>query len=834
MQTVPHFIDNFIPEHYEISLELERENRKFSGLVSLTGEAQTGVEAVYLHAKDLEISSVNYNGSACQWELGPNDSLIIRHDSLTPGKHNFVIGFSGQISDAMHGLYPCYYQHDDQTKELLATQFESHHAREVFPCIDEPAAKATFDLTLTTEPDITVLSNMPIKTQTTQPAGMVTSFETTPRMSTYLLAWVVGEMHKKTAQTASGVVVNVWATPAQSPASLDFALDHAVKSIEFFDEYFGTAYPLPKSDHVALPDFSSGAMENWGLVTYREVALLADPATTTVASKQYIATVISHELSHQWFGNLVTMKWWNDLWLNESFATLMEYVAVDAIHPEWNAWLDFATHESILALRRDAIDGVQSVQVDVNHPDEISSLFDGAIVYAKGARLMRMCQAYIGHEAFQRGLRSYFAEFAYKNTEANDLWRHLSQASGKNISQFMNTWISQSGYPVVKLTESGISQEQFFIGDHQPSTKLWPIPLMAESDEDVPELLETQTIALPMADDERLNVGDSAHFITQYQTDHLMLILKNDQLNSLDHLQLLHEQTLLIRAGRASSASLVDLLPRFKNTVSAHVWDIIAIGFAELKKFVENDQAAETKLRQFAAQLADEQYQRLGWSAQNGESENDTNLRSTILGLMAYSQDKAVLAKIDQLYQSGVESLDPELRPLVLSSVMQRNHSDETTRQLFKLYTSTQSADLRDDLASGLTSVKRIEDIDFLISQLTDTGAIRPQDNTRWFAYLIRNRYARSATWSWLRQSWPWIEKTFGGDKSYDYYPQYAASGLISQQQRDEYQEFFMPMRTQPALTRVIDLGIKEIDARLDLLERDAAAVSRALANLDN
>src|SRR5690606_21060315 len=199
------------------------------------------------------------------------------------------------------------------------------------------------------------------------------------------------------------------------------------------------------------------------------------------------------------------------LWLNESFATLMEYIAVDAIHPEWNAWLDFSSHETIMALRRDAIDGVQPVQVDVYHPDEISSLFDGAIVYAKGARLMRMCQEYIGHEAFRAGLASYFKEFAYQNTEADDLWRHLSEASGHNIADFMNTWISQSGYQVVSVTPDSLSQKQFFIGPHEASDKLWPIPLGAESSEDMPEILETRELCLPVADDERLNIKDASH-----------------------------------------------------------------------------------------------------------------------------------------------------------------------------------------------------------------------------------------------------------------------------------------------------------------------------------
>lgn len=345
MTELKRLYDTFHPEHYNLSIAIDRQARQFSGTVTIRGDILPGQTSVGLHSKDLLIDSVTYDGKKADHHHGDNDELWISHADITPGNHIIVIGFSGNITDAMHGIYPCKYSLEGQTHELIATQFESHYAREAFPCIDEPEAKATFDLTLSTEPELTVLSNLHHTSQKLENGLLVTSFATTPRMSTYLLAWVVGDLHKKTAHTKSGVEVNVWATPAQRPESLDFALDHAVETIEFFDDYFGIPYPLPKSDHVALPDFSSGAMENWGLITYREVALLADPATTTIASKQYIATVISHELSHQWFGNLVTMKWWNDLWLNESFATLMEYVAVDAIHPEWNAWLDFATQE---------------------------------------------------------------------------------------------------------------------------------------------------------------------------------------------------------------------------------------------------------------------------------------------------------------------------------------------------------------------------------------------------------------------------------------------------------------------------------------------------------
>ena len=295
MQTVSRLIEQFIPEHYQLTLDLKRTERIFSGMVTVNGTLPFGSNKIVVHAKGLAIESVTLDGREANFSAGINDELTITHPDIQVGRHVIVIGYSGTITDAMHGLYSCYYEYDGVKKELLATQFESHHAREVFPCIDEPAAKATFDVTLSTEQGVTVLGNMPIQQQKIEDDRLVTRFDTTPRMSTYLVAWVVGELHRKTALTKRGVEVSIWATPAQSATSLDFALDIATRTIDFFETYFNTPYPLPKSDHVALPDFSSGAMENWGLVTYREIALLADPETVSVSSKHYIATVIAHE-----------------------------------------------------------------------------------------------------------------------------------------------------------------------------------------------------------------------------------------------------------------------------------------------------------------------------------------------------------------------------------------------------------------------------------------------------------------------------------------------------------------------------------------------------------
>ena len=508
----------FQPEHYDIQWDLRqaKSNRLIRGTATIRGQ-HLAAEPIRLHAKDLQIEETTVNSQAVKTSIN-NDILTL--DNTDEGPAQITIKFSLTLTDAMHGIYPCYYEHQGQKRELYATQFESHHAREAFPCVDEPEAKATFAISILSNEPV-VLSNMPVVSQRESSEGTLTTFEQTPRMSTYLAAFVAGDLQRATTAAKSGVEVNVYATPAQPADSLNWALQHAAQTIDFFNEYFGVPYPLPKSDHVALPDFSSGAMENWGLVTYRETALLADPATASVSTRQYIATVIAHELSHQWFGNLVTMKWWNNLWLNESFATLMEYLATDALHPNWRQWDEFANNEGVAALRRDSIDGVQPVQTDVSSPAEISALFDGAIVYAKGGRLLRMMQLWIGDEAFRAGLKQYFTRFKYSNTTGDDLWECLSQASGKDVGALMNTWISQPGYPVVYESlnngELTLRQEQFFTGPHQPSDRLWPIPLGA-NDQRLPEILKEREQRLSPAPDGLLllNHQNASHFITCY------------------------------------------------------------------------------------------------------------------------------------------------------------------------------------------------------------------------------------------------------------------------------------------------------------------------------
>ena len=411
--SVKRLFEQFEPENYRIWVELDRvKDGVFSTTTEVVGVLKRS-DFITLHAKELEIHKIIFNGGQLKFEINGDELKIFspKESKFEIGKKiSFRIYASGKITPAMHGLYPCYYNENGEKKELFATQFESHHAREVFPCIDEPEAKATFELNIRTRTDWTVLANTKIKEETEVGDFKTLTFEKTPKMSTYLLAFVVGDLQNKTAFTKSGVEVSVWATRAQKSELLDFSLNFAVRVLEFYEEYFGQKFPLSKCDHIALPDFSSGAMENWGLITYRETALLAGEKSS-ISSKKYVALVIAHELSHQWFGNLVTMKWWDELWLNESFATMMEYLATDVLEPEWKIWEEFAVNEAIVSLRRDAIDGVQSVHVPVHHPDEIGTIFDGAIVYAKGARLMNMLRKYVGDEAFQKGLQKYFEKF---------------------------------------------------------------------------------------------------------------------------------------------------------------------------------------------------------------------------------------------------------------------------------------------------------------------------------------------------------------------------------------------------------------------------------------
>lgn len=835
---VKRLFETFEPKKYKLFLDLSRANeRDFSGKVKISGLPKNE-QSISLHAKDLTISRVSLDDEELNFEMRQDDELeIFAPEKFTVGeKIKLEIEFSGKITDGMHGLYPCYYTENGERKELFATQFESHHAREVFPCVDEPEAKATFKLKIRAPKNLEVISNTEIIDKTEDGDLATIKFAKTPKMSTYLLALAMGDFQRVSAKTKSGVEVSVLATKAQSSELLNFPLDIAVRVLEFYEEYFGQKFPLQKCDHVALPDFSSGAMENWGLITYRETALLAGEKSA-ISAKKYVALVIAHETAHQWFGNLVTMKWWDELWLNESFATMMEYLAVDALEPSWNMWEEFAVNEAVLSLRRDAIDGVQSVHIPVHHPDEISTIFDGAIVYAKGARLMNMLREYVGDEAFRQGLRDYFEQFAYQNTTGEDLWACLAQASGENVAEFMNAWLEQPGYPVVSAEKVGdelkLVQQQFFVGEGEEKRRIWPIPL-GSNQADLPQTMNQRELYAPLAGDfVQLNQGNIAHFITNYSPELFgELLVQIPNLDTISRLQILQERSLLARGGQARSAEILRALAKYQNEQALNVWDMMNIAIGDAKIFVDEGTEAECQMKRFVGDLAQNQFDRLGFWAKDGENEEDTQMRSSILAHTIYAENQTAVQTALEIFAENQNwsEINAEIRALVLQTKVRHDESPELIERMLAEYRTTPNVDYRNDLMLALTSTKNPETVAKLLAKMINPQTVRPQDLISWFIYLLRNSHGREQTWRWLRDNWNWIEETFAGDKNYNDFPRYAGAILRTEQHLAEFVEFFAPLKNEPSLTRAVEMGEREIRARVDLIVRDKAGVEEFLA----
>jgi aminopeptidase N len=845
----------FQPSQYVVTFEPDRETMQLVSTVTIMGKKiSRPSQRITLHQHDLTVT----NATIVRKDKKGNqeipvarinhqrtlDEVRLHTDTmLYPGEYVITLTSTAKITDAMHGVYPCYYELDGKKQSIIATQFESHHAREAFPCIDEPGAKAVFDMTVISPKGETVLGNTPVATQKTENDKQITTFESTPKMSTYLLAFAFGDLQCRETTTKDGVAVRVWATKVHDPEALDFGLDAAKRSIEFFDEYFGVPYPLAKADHIALPDFSAGAMENWGLITYRESCLLADPKTASQSTREVVCMVIAHETSHQWFGNLVTMQWWNNLWLNESFANVMEYVATNALYPDWKIWNTFITQEGLSALRRDSIAGVQAVQTEVNHPDEISTIFDPSIVYAKGGRLLRMLMQYIGEDVFRKGLKDYFTKHAYTNTTGDDLWAALSNASGKDIAAFMNPWLLQSGFPVISVSQKDtglhLSQAHFLLDPEKAdSDRHWPVPLLSDRT-DVPELLEDECTAGPLNDSEyiRINQGAVGHYIVHYtEAEHMAAIaalVKERKLGDAERLMLLSDSSLLSRGGQQSFDVTLQLLENYAAEDAEPVWDIMALILADSRRFIDTDATLEEPMKRQIRELIQTQFDRLGWQEKAGEPVADTKLRATITGLGVYAEHPAITEqalKLFESYKKDAQSVPSELRSIVLDAAI-RHAVDGAFEYLLQLEHETNNADLKLDIASALTSTRQVEKAKQLLARLKDADLVRPQDIARWCIYLMRNRYTRLEAWDWLRNNWDWLEQTFSGDKSYDAFPRYAASCFSTQALLKEYREFFEPKQSDLALARNIAMGIEELGNRVAWLEHDLAAVQTYFAN---
>ena len=788
-------LDYFVPERYVLDLKILKDEKYIGGVVKVFGEVLN--ETVKFHAVGLKITDVLVNGERAKFKV---NGEILEIEKVSLGEAEIEIFYDGKLNENMEGAYLSTYEYEGRTETIVATQFESHYAREAFPCIDEPAAKAVFEvaLELPEKSDDLVLANTNLKEEYNNRYV----FEPTPRMSTYLLAFVVGKFHGKTVVNKHGVKITTYCALNQDVDAVDFANEIAARSLEFYDDNFGVPYPLSKLDQVALPDFEAGAMENWGLVTYRESMMLAGESAT-LGTKKMVALTVAHELSHQWFGDLVTMEWWDDLWLNESFASVMEYFAVDFIHPEYKIFEGFFTGDARAALMRDEYEKVQSVHQEVHDPAEIATLFDSAIVYSKGARLMLMVVRLMGWEDFCKGLKEYFEKFAYRNTVGDDLWKCLNAQAGFDVGALMHAFIDRPGYPVVTSTDGDFEKftQKRFLLDGVMRKSDWPLP--------------------------KISSDMTGHYILNLNDEEFKAMLERfDELGLEEKIRLLTDRDLVARTDLQSSASLIPLLEKFKNESSAAVWNVVTTIVAGLKIFFDDGSEAERGFKNFVRDLIQEKLAEVGLVTREGDDENTIRLRANLLALNFYAKNLEKMRELASLYSRNYEEIDAEIRSDVLDAKIYLE--PELLDEYIEAFRTTSDPELKFELLFAVTLIRDKAGLEKLVELLGQPEIVKPQDQLSLFIWLYRNPVAAEMTFEWLTRHWDHV-KEMAGDKSIDNYPRYTAGSVRTPEAFVKWKEFFEPMRDDLALRRAIEIGRNEIRARLKLIADDGEAVHEAV-----
>ena len=610
----------------------------------------------------------------------------------------------------MAGFYRSSYTNiHGESKIMASTQFESLDARRAFPCWDEPARKAIFGVKLTVPKHMDAFSNMPELSNKTLVGGKKKelTFADSPIMSTYLLAFVIGEFDYVQAQTSNGVMVRVYTPPGKSNSG-EFALDCATKSLDAYDDFFGIPYPLPKLDMVAIPEFAAGAMENWGLVTYREVDLLIDPKKASSNQKQRVCTVVTHELAHQWFGNLVTMTWWDDLWLNEGFASWAENWAADVLFPNWKMWPQFTTGHLSAALRLDSLKSSHPIQVPIHHAEEVEEVFD-AISYCKGGSVVKMCRAVLGMKAFQKGLGAYMKKHAYGNTETDDLWRAWEESSGMPVQEMMASWTEQMGFPLVTVTgeeweDDKVTlqlEQEWFLSDGSPLSaeeklKKWCIPLLTCTEEGTQQDMifmreKTATVTVPLKEAGswvKLNAGQDVPMrvkLTPTMIERLGVGIKSKTLPAADRAALLTDSYALVKANKMEPENLIKLLSNYTDEDDYIVWSGIADILGGLDSITSDDAAMSKNFKEFGSKIVLGLYNKVGWKSKPTDGHLDVLLRGTMIGLLStfcYA-DSSVSAEATRRFElfkqnhGDMEALPSDIRSSVFKIVLKNGGAKE-------------------------------------------------------------------------------------------------------------------------------------------------------------
>lgn len=917
--------DNVRPVHYSLNIEPNlnpKEDFRYKGQVDIELELIKDSDVIVLNTNELEISKAELKPfEADKAAVGSLPKVTdISYDTeleqatlkldtglRTSDMKQFVLGveFFGYHNDKMAGFYRSQYVEEENgqkiTKYMAVTQFEPTDARRAFPCWDEPALKATFDVSLTVDENLTALSNMnDVETSQVSGGKKTVRFARTPIMSTYLVAFVAAELDFVQTQTEAlsgsvgggkSVDVRVF-TPRSQSSQGKFALETAKRILEFFSEYFDIAYPLPKMDLVAIPDFAAGAMENWGLVTYRTVYLLFDENQSGLMAKQRIAYVVGHELAHQWFGNVVTFKWWSDLWLNEGFATWAGWLATDHCFPEWKVWEQFVNDDYQRGLSLDSLKSSHPIEVPVKNPAEIHQIFD-AISYSKGASVIRMLANYMGQKTFRDGVSSYLKKFLYGNAQTDDLWSALEDAATKNgeksndgtpIGQLMKSWTRQTGYPVLSVSRKdpakkagslSISQDRFlsFGGSEEKSKdekQLWFIPLQVVTSDNPTNATasvlngKSSEVELESFSDGpnawiKFNFEHTGFYRTHYSGELFEKIgnsIAAGHFGKSDRIGLLTDVFALSQSGHTSVSKGLELINQvqYSKEMDYVVWSEIASELASVRSVWWNEPESVVKgLEKFTQKIFGELVAKLGWEyADENESHLQQLLRGLAIGVAGKAGDEAVVSEAKRRFdlffeewqkqfevKSDAEGLKitksmssqihPNLRGHVFAIVV-KHGTKSHYEKVMEIYKKSK---VIDEKLAALGSLGAASDAQILESTLDfglDEKNVRPQDIIYVVGSVAGNLNGRKIAWPWVKKNW---------SKLYERYYKSSMSLLSrivssttenfgSKEHYEEVRSFFADKEVD-AISRSIEQSLEKIMAHESWLSKDRENVKKWL-----
>jgi len=748
-----------VPSHYDIKIEPDLDGASFRGTVGIDVDIAEPTSTVTLNAIELDLNraDIRVNGERRSAEVELDEeseraTLTVDGD-LPVGPARIVIRFKGILNNDLRGFYRSVYTADDGSEKVIATtQFEATDARRAFPCWDQPDFKATYSVSLVVDDDLMAVSNAAEIVRTPVDGGKVqVDFAKTMKMSTYLVAFIVGELEATEPVDVDGTPLRIIAPPGNTHLT-PFALDMGAHALRFFSEYYDIAYPGDKLDMVAIPDFSFGAMENLGCITYRETALLLDLEKATQAEAQRVADVIAHEIAHMWFGDLVTMKWWNGIWLNEAFATFAELKCVDAYKPEWKSWLVFAGGRA-LSQETDALKTTRPIEFEVVSPEEANAMFD-VLTYQKGSSVLRMLEQYLGEEAFRAGVTRYLKTHAYSNTETNDLWAALEAESGEPVGEIMDTWILQGGFPRVSVTgDDGryrLSQEHFrFLGE---GDQTWQVPVLYRSESGEGKVVVgDQPVTVEAGPGFVANAGGEGFFRVNYDEDLLSDVIDGlADLDPIERFSVISDAKANVLSGDVEGAEFLSLISNLTDENEIDVWGAAIGGLTELDRVVSSDD--RDAMRAFTVGLVSGKAEELGWQPIEGESDRTRAMRGLLLQTLGnLGKDRATIAEARSVH-SGAGNVDAEVAEAALM-ITASNGSIEDFAALIEASDNAADPQTKIKFMRAATAIPDPAATEQMIQMVLD-GDIRSQDSFWVLARLIGNRETGARAWELVTENW--------------------------------------------------------------------------------